>query len=625
MDPTVPQEELTLYLNATQIIRGFSDIATIDYWEDERPTRILPVVDNSEGGKETKALLTLLDWLAQCFVSGARGDVIAAAIALITGSPTLYISNNSCKLAGSKIKELKSSIENLVTESFHSYQEGKLKTEESKRHAQNNFLIQTCTYSWPRVIAKLKKAQYSSEDMTDKGVTGVKTNFERIYKLWHNKLHNIPIPEDGKIELPEAQKNTLANLSYQLVQLCEEEIPQIGDIEERIYFLNKAIQIGIAILNSSIMLHISDAEKRRSIGLSKEDVGFLGKLYRRLTRIIKFQAEVLRFLNEGLKTIVEIWNRRTNKAEQDKFSLNVVFVFEAKNQGFQRNVLHYRKTTVTSTKFYTVIKTIRDEAIKDIPDKSPQVLSQLDKKLRQLTDDGLVYEARYHCETTLVLFLSMNGITVERNVIGVSKYMCWSCTKFFGKLETLTKTRWLLSGSSGKSHHAWKYPTAALFTTVPGMEEFVIHFNTASKAVGELALTELKEVFRSFFKFPPPNPSGPHGAAISIPKPPPSTQGTPENKTKGIKPEEKLPGRSKEVGPKAGAMARGAKGSPQKETQAEAKPTSQITPAAGIKHRPQGSDSSVGSISSDIMSEMFVLGNKTEKDDSKKGSQAKKH
>jgi hypothetical protein len=67
-----------------------------------------------------------------------------------------------------------------------------------------------------------------------------------------------------------------------------------------------------------------------------------------------------------------------------------------------------------------------------------------------------------HCELQLIGYLDRHSISVHMNLIGVSKLMCWACDAYVTEVNNRRKDdgkdSYVLSGISGKAHHAWLIP-----------------------------------------------------------------------------------------------------------------------------------------------------------------------
>ena len=64
-----------------------------------------------------------------------------------------------------------------------------------------------------------------------------------------------------------------------------------------------------------------------------------------------------------------------------------------------------------------------------------------------------------HCELQLIGYLDRHNVKAHMNLIGVSKLMCWACNAYVKEINNRRKDdrkgRYVLSGTSGKAHHAW--------------------------------------------------------------------------------------------------------------------------------------------------------------------------
>jgi hypothetical protein len=75
-----------------------------------------------------------------------------------------------------------------------------------------------------------------------------------------------------------------------------------------------------------------------------------------------------------------------------------------------------------------------------------------------------------HCELQLIGYLDRHNISVHMNLIGVSKLMCWACNAYVNEVNNRRKydRTYVLSGTSGKAHHAWLIPPGRLGHVIVG-------------------------------------------------------------------------------------------------------------------------------------------------------------
>lgn len=171
----------------------------------------------------------------------------------------------------------------------------------------------------------------------------------------------------------------------------------------------------------------------------------LGKLYRRLTRIVTYESGSMAVAGSLLSYIRNVLNNRP---------LTLKPVIIAKELQDER--VGPLKHTTTAGR---VIQSLQANAPKH---RKPKDVVLREKNRWQL-DWDLTPTPRIHAELRLIIYALLRNLDISR-VIGISKMPCLSCHCYLGKLQAeLLKTmkkdvRWKTSGSSWKPHVAWAIP-----------------------------------------------------------------------------------------------------------------------------------------------------------------------
>jgi hypothetical protein len=95
-----------------------------------------------------------------------------------------------------------------------------------------------------------------------------------------------------------------------------------------------------------------------------------------------------------------------------------------------------------------------------------------------------VVNPKFHCEAQMITYLEQERISVYKNVIGLSKLMCWSCNAYakVANANRGVREKWVLTGTSNKFDDEWLIPPTPLGDPVVSLtqEEFQAMLNRIS-------------------------------------------------------------------------------------------------------------------------------------------------
>ena len=519
----IMQRDLTLNLFFRQKLGGYSRTSTINYWH--RPSA---VDDKSEDSSLLNVYSAVADWMSECFVQSSRGDVVACAVDIDKPSPVLYISSNSVE-EKSNDKDIAASFCKIVERIAQAYKSSKTISDEELEKLIGEVIKPICMYSWERVLNKLSKTKRSFPPNTSRDT--MKDNFENLLEHWCGKTTDEEKPKPTELLLNEArllyevetptEKQVTDTVIFHFRQLLHADF-QDKDVEDpskmqedalgdsRCKILFKTIKHCSVIVGSPVMQALSTSFKQERDKFDFDQLRFLGKIYRQMWRVLKIKDGAIDFILTGMKSL---WNMWKHKSTQPSLKLKAVFIYSTLTVA-EKRALMISPIDMSAEEIRDWIAKRKQDAIGTRGVNTEELDRRIEKILNEIGKGHFKKTPRCHCEVSLIIYLVKNNIKVAYDVIGVSKYNCWSCAQFLsafnadGSAPIQNKRKWIMSGSSGKFHCAWGLPSLTMF---PRMNNALgSQISRARLYVANAAKRELDDYMRNLC--PPDNePQGPSG------------------------------------------------------------------------------------------------------------------
>lgn len=424
------------------------------YYENNRSDR------THDDNERAKALRHVLDWMSQCFVQLGHGDVVSASAVPNhdSRSITILLVNNNCAIPEQA---------EMMTANFVSWNE-KIQGPSGRNLSsiKESFLkgiSQTCWLRFARRCTLLKES-------------GSKNYIRDLYQTWR-KLDNLGSTDSlgTPVELRDAAEacygsrgktrdtvkkylEDLMDMTYQIETISDTETAKSN------FFLMALCRA--SYVAASPYMRIMHPKRIATVTMFDKLRNFVIKLETRIKKIARYATGAEKYIIQGLPLLKQIAQTNVSNKLQ---KLEVKFKWipdESKNKDVaiddKPEVERLSVTTWFDTQLSDVVKSLGPDVISK---SSATVKAEIHTGVSKLkgSRENVVFNNRFHCEITMILYLLTHDIKAKYNVIGVSKLSCSACSSFIKFLERTPETYWDLSGTSSKSHHQWRLPVEDLF------------------------------------------------------------------------------------------------------------------------------------------------------------------
>lgn len=484
-DKWTKQQEMTAVLLAVMHIRGHGDAK-------------LPI------GSEGHTMEKIVNWLSLCFVKGGKGDVVACGIHFKQQIAIIYFCNNETRTEADDTS-IASSFEDLTQQAIAVYGTDTVKTAETSK-LRENFLTAIGIRAWDLITVK-KMNIYIDGDTYSRAV---KTQFQVKEALEQWAIYNQDSLTADNLRDIQLEVNT--HIKKLIALNLDEDCPK----DKRRLTIKVIAYHATRVLESAFMQEVTGKAYEMALE-NKEDLAFLKRLYRRLWRLSRFYTGVDGYLN-GLKDL----HMQTKPGPKDTIAtFQVKFVWI--QQFFHTNVRGvYNEITLKETQYFAYIRAVSQKVINDCRTEAKRDENALRlamqgaflsfKKAKNTSMVGNFHTfkctPKYHCETQLAQFFIQKEI--GQRTIGCSKLTCWSCNVFLENIEAPSAAvlasasgrksvfgHWHLSGSSAKSHFAWRIPDKQLFNNMN--DDLWRTVTGAGSATFQAAKDELYKVLKDIY------------------------------------------------------------------------------------------------------------------------------
>lgn len=476
------QQEMTAALLAVMHIRGHGEAK-------------LPI------GNEGQTMEKIVNWLSICFVKGGKGDVVACGIHFRQQIATIYFCNNEIRTE-SNDTSIATEFEDLTQQAIAVY--GADTQADKTAELREKFLTAIGGRAWDLIT--VKKMNIHIDGDTYSSAVRTKPQVDEALKQWAIYRRDSMTGED----LTEIQSEVNMHIDKLIALNLDDSCS--NDSDKRRLTIKVIAFHATRVLESSFMRDVTD-KSYETVLENKEDLAFLKRLYRRLWRLSRFYTGVDGYLN-GLKDL----HMQTKPGSKDTFAtFQVKFVWIM--QFFNTNIRGvYNEITLKETQYFAYIQAVSHKVIYDCRTEAKTdenalklavqgaLLSFKKAKNTSVVDNVHTFKCtpKYHCETQLAQFFIQKDI--KQRTIGCSKLTCWSCNIFLDKIEVAPAAvrggksqfgHWHLSGTSSKSHFAWRIPDKQLFNNMNN--DLWLTVTAAGSATFQAARDELYKVLKDIY------------------------------------------------------------------------------------------------------------------------------
>lgn len=472
------QQEMTAVLLAVMDIRGHGDA-------------ILPI------GNEGQHMDNIVNWLSICFVKGGKGDVVACGIQFKRQNATIYFCNNEIQ-SKSDDTEIATEFQSLTQLAITA-----LSTNSSLGQVRESFLMAIGSRAWDLILVKKKNLSsdndtYSCSVLTDHQV-------EIALGQWATYKEGSMTNQD--------LEDTKAQVKSNIRRLIKLKLDASFSKDKRRLKIKVIAYLAIQVLDSAFMHEVTGKAYENALE-NTEDLAFLKRLYRRLWRLSRFYTGLDGFLN-GLS---ELYKQTEQKPGDTFATFKVQFVWIQQFINIDVRSGYSESIAIKEPQYMAYIQAVGRKVLLDCKDESKGDKTALQlaiqgaqvsfrkAKITSIVDGVYTFQCtpKYHCETQLAQFFIHKNIS--QRTIGCSKLKCWSCNVFLKQIEVPPAAvrvgrsqfgAWKLSGTSAKSHFAWRIPDKPLFK---GMSEDLWRtVVVAGSATFQAAKDELYNVLKDIY------------------------------------------------------------------------------------------------------------------------------
>ena len=425
----------------------------------------LPPPDPPNVTSNERQMLSILNWIASFFVRNPIGDCVASALSVDGHKIILYLAANRGRPEEVDVQNGQKLV-SALRQAFHDPQ--------SATRLLFNSAISITYRRLYRKLDMIKDMRFPLRKIESTPVVPPIEMFEKLVTKWAQadgveQNQQLIVFNRRIIEGPatyESGGEGINSLKATFKFFIEEIDSRRGlsDLQQKDRFLEVAwtafCRAAISLLFSDFFTRVvSDDIKAAQIFL-QDELDWLRKLRRRLWRIARYRTDAKSVATTGIK-----WIRRIlgDEFTEDGDCFKVVWVGLDSDTLPKNHGMKYEIKGRPQDHFNKLLEEYRFELS---PGRNEQTfatdLGNLWPKPKPNSTPS--FTPFLHCELQLIGYLDRHNVTVHMNLIGVSKLMCWACSAYVKEvnnrreLEDGLKKPYVLSGTSGKAHHAWLIP-----------------------------------------------------------------------------------------------------------------------------------------------------------------------
>ena len=418
---------------------------------------------------QTSNNLSLLNWLASCFVRESKGDRVATALSPEAGQITLLIALDR----GKPTSEDRQSADAFLCTLQNALQVSNL----SIKAQGMKFFKLAVAISYRRIDHKINLLTTMGNPKET-----VEERFERIVAQWagcaasnieQNPLFLRRIRQLSLEPLPGGPNgNDILILVFQKFVRCIRNKqaamatkdsstthvldPQDPEMDEDAKFF---CLMATCLVDTDFFKQFKQDSNSKSSLCNKEDYDWIVKLQRRLRHLGCLSADADLFASRGLDFIRSALGQDgVAKFVKSREGIKIVWIGEQSSVGFEGHGASH--TMVPSSPKLFLLNSFFKQP------KWP-----MDAKTCQKIGDGEILNGieaaypevinpKFHCEAQMITYLEHEKIQVHKNVIGTSELMCWSCNAYakVANANRGEREKWVLTGTSNKPDYEWLIP-----------------------------------------------------------------------------------------------------------------------------------------------------------------------
>ena len=420
--------------------------------------------------------LSLLNWLALCFVREPKGDRVATALVSEAGQITLFIALDR----GKPTPEDKQNADAFI----YTLRDALQVTNSIETQALKFFKLATAI-SYRRIDHKINLLT----TMGNPNET-VEERFGRIVDEWGGCASNPPNIEqnprflrsirqlpslepllgglNGNDILKRVFRTFVTSIRRQQAAMARKKststITHVLDPEDPETRMDEVAQLFCQMATTLVDTDFFEQFKQASASKSslaiksKEDHDWIMKLQRCLWHLGRFCPDAKLVAFRGLNFIRSVLGQDgVAKFVKSKEGIKIVWIGEQSGVVSEGHGTSYTMVP-SSPKSFLLNSFERLGWLMD--DKSCKIMG--DSKVLNGIEVAYpkVINPKFHCEAQMITYLEHEKIQVHKNIIGISKLMCWSCNAYakVANANRGVQEKWVLTGTSNKPDYEWLIP-----------------------------------------------------------------------------------------------------------------------------------------------------------------------
>ena len=423
----------------------------------------LPFPKPPNATSEERRILSILDWIASFFVRDPIGDCVASALSVDDRKITLYLTANRGR-PDDEDDQNGNRLISTLRQAFHDPQ--------SATRLLFNSAISITYRRFYRKLDMVKNTRFPLRKIDSKVSTPLVPPIEMFEKLvtkWteakgvekNRQLINCAqtTPDLASYESGKKGNNALMAFFKLFVEMIDSQ-RGLSDLLEKDRFLEVAwagfCMTAILLVFSDFFSRVVSNDVLAARFFNADEHHWLRKLKQRLWRIARYRTDADSVATTGIK-----WIKRILGDEFTESGFRVVWVVGLDCDTLPKN--HGMKHEIRECPQELFKKFLRRFGFNE---------STQNKEQTYMTDLGSLWSKPnfissfvpfLHCELQLISYLERHNIAVHMNLVGVSKLMCLACNAYVEEVNMDRKHCFkepynVLSGTSGKAHHAWLIP-----------------------------------------------------------------------------------------------------------------------------------------------------------------------
>lgn len=407
--------------------------------------------DEDEDEDLPRQMVSILSWIAVCLVRDAQGDAVAAALSVLSGTITLFLSRtrgppdeqdiaNSRELVSALRQAMAETDANLATDIL-------FKTAVSisyRRFASKvGAIIRMEKVGW--------KVSHRFGSIVDDWVaSGGTENDVGVFNFAHEL--GVSTETDG---------HTVLKLVFnQLIKLIEEGLGDLSSGVDKYMWAPWYGRFAVILVHSRFFKQFAKQEGSQSLRerYGAADSTWILKLWRRLWRVARYRIDAWSFATYGFHFIRDALGVQ-GLAEFLDAGKNMEVNWVANQQPgiLPRN--HGYVYALPEPPLLYLSSTLEKYGLGRLElDETKPEQQEFADSVRALWPAGGAVP-HLHCEIQLISFFEQNDASpVHKNYIGASKLSCWACQAYIEQVNKQRAEPWIILGTSNKANYAWLVP-----------------------------------------------------------------------------------------------------------------------------------------------------------------------